>query len=34
MSKIKTGNYLKLLAPEMMKLLGSNKSKITTEKKW
>ena len=32
MSKIKTGNYLKLLAPETMKLLGSNKSKITKEK--
>ena len=27
--KIKTGYYLELLAPEMMKLLGSNKNKIT-----
>ena len=26
--KIKTGYYLKLLTPETMKLLGSNKSKI------
>ena len=30
--KIKTGNYLELLTPEMMKLLGSNKSKITKYK--
>ena len=29
MFKIKTGYYLKLLTPETMKLLGSNKSKIT-----
>ena len=27
--KIKTGYYLKLLAPEIMKLFGSTKSKIT-----
>ena len=31
MSKTKTGNYLRLLAPETMKLLGSNKSKIAKE---
>ena len=30
--KIKTGYYLKLLTPEMMRLLGSNKSKITKDK--
>ena len=27
--KIKTGSYLELLTPEIMKLLGSTKSKIT-----
>ena len=27
--KIKTGHYLELLTPEIMKLLGSTKSKIT-----
>ena len=27
--KIKTGYYLELLTPEIMKLLGSTKSKIT-----
>ena len=32
MFNIKTGNYLKLLTPESMKLLVSNKSKITKEK--
>ena len=26
-----TGNYLELLTPETLKLLGSNKSKITTD---
>ena len=31
MFKIKTGYYLKLLTPETMKLLGSNKSKITKD---
>ena len=30
--KIKAGYYLKLLTPETMKLLGSNKSKITKMK--
>ena len=29
--KIKTGYYLELLTPEMMKLLGSTKSKITKD---
>ena len=29
MFKIKTGNYLELLATEIMKLLGSTKSKLT-----
>ena len=29
--KIKTGYYLELLTPEMMKLLGSTKSKINRE---
>ena len=32
MFKIKTGYYLELLTPETMKLLGSNKSKITKNK--
>ena len=31
--KIKTRYYLELLTPETMKLLGSNKSKITKDKK-
>ena len=31
MFKIKTGYYLELLLPEMMKLLGINKSKITKD---
>ena len=31
--KINTGYYLQLLTPETMKLLGSNKSKITKDKK-
>ena len=31
-SKIKTGYCLELLTPETMKLLGSNKSKITKNK--
>ena len=31
-SKIKAGCYLELLTPEMMKILGSNKSKITKDK--
>ena len=30
--KIKTGYYLELLIPETMKLLGSNKSKVTKDK--
>ena len=30
--KIKTGYYLDLLTPETMKLLGSNKIKITKDK--
>ena len=30
--KIKTGYYLELLTPEMMKLLGSTGSKITNNK--
>ena len=30
--KIKTGYYLDLLTPERMKLLGSNKTKITKDK--
>ena len=30
--KIKNGNYLELLTPETMKLLGSSESKITTDK--
>ena len=30
--KIKTGHYLKLLKPETIKLLGSNKSKVTKDK--
>ena len=30
--KTKTGYYLKLVTPEMMKLLGSTKSKITEDK--
>ena len=30
--KIKTGYYLILLTPEMMKLLGGNKSKIAQDK--
>ena len=30
--KIKTGYYLDLLTPEKMKLLGSNKTKITKDK--
>ena len=30
--KIKTGYYLELLMPETMKLFGSTKSKITTDK--
>ena len=29
--KIKTGYYLEFLTPETMKLLGSNKSKITKD---
>ena len=29
--KIKAGYYLKLLTPEMMKLLGSTKNKITKD---
>ena len=32
MGKIKTGYYLKLLTPEMMKLCGSTKSKRTKNK--
>ena len=32
MFKIKRRCYLRLLMPEMMKLLGSNKSKITKDK--
>ena len=32
MFKIKTGYYLELLTPGTMKLLGSNKSKITKDK--
>ena len=32
MFKIMTGNYLELLTPETLKLLGSNESKITTDK--
>ena len=32
MFKIKTRYYLKLLTPEMMKLLGSSKSKIPKDK--
>ena len=32
MFKIKTGDYLQLLNPETMKLLGSTKSKITKDK--
>ena len=32
MCKIKTGYHLKLLTPETIKLLGSNKSKITKDK--
>ena len=31
MSKIKTGYYLELLTPEMMKLIGTNKNKITKD---
>ena len=31
MFKIKKGYYLELLMPEIMKLLGSNKSKITKD---
>ena len=31
MFKINTGYYIELLMPEMMKLLGSNKSKITKD---
>ena len=30
--KIKTGNYLEILAPENMKILGSTKIKITKDK--
>ena len=30
--KIKTGYYFKLLTPEMMKLLGSTKNKISKDK--
>ena len=30
--KIKTGYYLELLTPETMKLLGSTKNKITTDR--
>ena len=30
--KIKTGNYLEILAPETMKILGSTKIKITKDK--
>ena len=30
--KTKTGYYLELVTPEMMKLLGSTKSKITEDK--
>ena len=30
--RIKTGYYLELLTPEMMKLLGSTKGKITNDK--
>ena len=30
--KIKTGDYLYFLTPEMIKLLTSNKSKITKDK--
>ena len=32
MFKIKTGYYLELLLPEMMKLFGINKSKISKDK--
>ena len=31
MFKVKTGYYLELLTPEAMKLLGSNKIKITKD---
>ena len=31
--KLKTGNYLELLTPETMKLLGSTEKKITKDKK-
>ena len=31
MSKIKTGYYLELLTPEMMKLIGTTKNKITKD---
>ena len=31
--KIKTGYYLELVMPETMKLLGSNKSEVTKDKK-
>ena len=30
--KIKTGYYLEILTPEIMKLLGSAKSKLTKDK--
>ena len=33
MFKIKTGYHLEILTPEIMKLLGSTKSKITKKKK-
>ena len=32
--KMKTVYYLEPLAPEMMKLLGGTKTKITKKKKW
>ena len=32
--KIKTGYYIEFLTSKTMKLLGSNKSKITKDKKW
>ena len=32
--RTKTGYYLELLTSETMKLLGSNKSEITKNKKW
>ena len=34
MFKIKKGYYLELLMPEIMKLLGSNKSKITKDENY